>query len=100
MKKLLLFSAAALLAGCSGMRTNNGAFAAHAESIRLFGCAIPRDDMKRAQELVPAGAENITVSSTPADWTSVTGVIGNILWPHSTMVTGTLPKSAEPNPKS
>jgi hypothetical protein len=75
-------------AGCSGMREANGTFTVHAESFRFFGLVIPGDDQAKATSLVPAGAQVISVHSTPADWTSVLGVLGNLFGFHSTQISG------------
>ena len=74
------------------MRTSDKAFYTHAESIRVLGYAIPGDDQARAHALVPAGATITSVHSTPADWTSVIGIIQNILWINGSEVAGTLPE--------
>lgn len=79
----------AVLAGCAGVRkTPDGTFMAHAESFRVLGYSIPYDDQIRAEQEVPSGGKVVTVDSTPADWTSVTGIIGNLLWPHQTRISG------------
>jgi hypothetical protein len=83
--------AAALLSGCAGIRETNNQFTTHAECFRFIGNAIPADDQAAARALVPAGSKvNITnLNSTPADWTSVQGIIGNIIGFHSTTISGT-----------
>ncbi len=78
--------------GCSGIRKTDSTFMTHAESIRIVGYSIPGNDQERAKELVPAGANIVTVQSTPADWTSVVGIIGNILWINATQISGTIEK--------
>ena len=77
--------------GCSGMRKTNDTFATHAESFRIVGFTIPEDDQAAAARLVPPGAKVESVSSTSADWTSVIGVIGNIIGIHQTTIAGTMP---------
>jgi hypothetical protein len=83
--------AAALLSGCAGIRETNNQFTTHAECFRFIGNAIPADDQAAARALVPAGSKvNITnLNSTPADWTSVLGIIGNVIGFHSTTISGT-----------
>jgi hypothetical protein len=83
--------AAALLSGCAGIRETNNQFTTHAECFRFIGNAIPGDDQAAARALVPAGSKvNITnLNSTPADWTSVIGIIGNVIGFHSTTISGT-----------
>ena len=86
-----LATAALTLAGCSGMRQANGHYTVHAESFRIFGFAIPGDDQEAAAKL---NAEHfgkgtiITQHSTPADWTSFWGVLGNIMGFHGTVISG------------
>jgi hypothetical protein len=78
-------------AGCSGMRQANGQFTVHAESFRIFGFAIPEDDQEVAAKLTAEkfpGAMQVTSYSTPADWTSFWGVLGNILSFHGTTISG------------
>lgn len=83
----------ASVTGCSGVRTSPaGTFTTHAESFRVLGYAIPGDDKARAHELIPAGSTIHTIESTPADWTSVVGVIGNLFWINGTRISGTVTK--------
>ena len=70
------------------MRKTSQNFTTHAESVRIFGYPIPEDDKVAAHALVPAGAQITDVASTPADWTSLVGVFGNILWIHGTQISG------------
>lgn len=90
-KSSILVAAAglALLSGCSGMRQSNGTFVAHAEAIRIFGFPIPADDQQAALNEVPKGATITSVHASPADWTSLFGILGNIIGIHSTQVAGT-----------
>lgn len=81
-----------LVTGCSGFRKTDSSFYTHAESIRIVGYSIPGDDQKRATDLVPADGKIETIHSTPADWTSVLGIIGNILWISVTEVSGPIEK--------
>ena len=80
-KSLLVLCTAALIgaAGCSGVRTSDGAFVTHAESFRIIGFAIPEDDQAAAMKLVPEGTTITNVSSTAADWTSFWGFFGNLM---------------------
>jgi len=90
LQKLLVLSLLAIIcAGCSGTRIADHSFYAHAESIRVLGMSIPEDDQKKVMTLVPSNVSINTMNSTPADWTSVLGVLGNILWIHSSEVVGT-----------
>lgn len=85
-----LVAAACAVTGCSGTRTTGSSFTTHAESFRVLGYAIPEDDQKAAMALVPKGGNVESVSSTPADWQSLWGVLGNLFWFHVTEVGGTL----------
>lgn len=78
-----------LATSCSGVRESSNTFAAHGECLRVFGFPIPRDDQQAALDKVPTGATITTVDSTPADWTSFDGILGNIIGFHSTSVSGT-----------
>lgn len=93
MKKKFLsgLGVAALLltVGCSGVRESSGTFAAHGEAFRIFGFAIPGDDQQAAFDRVPAGATITNVSASPADWTSVLGILNNILSFTGTRIGGT-----------
>lgn len=71
---------------CAGMRETDETFVAHAESVRILGFSIPGDDMARADELVPDDWVVVSVRSTPADWTSLVGFLGNLLGIHQTVI--------------
>jgi hypothetical protein len=90
MKKIaaLVFTVA-LLSGCAGIRQTGNQFTTHAECFRIIGIPIPADDQAAARKLVPEGATITDVSSTPADWDSFVGFIGNLFWFHQTKVSGT-----------
>ncbi len=90
MKKMLAFCVGVvLLSGCSGMRETNNQFSTHAECFRILGYPIPEDDQAAARALVPKGATITDVQSSPADWKSFVGFIGNLFWFHQTTVSGT-----------
>lgn len=89
MKIILVIALSFVLIACSGIRKSPQGFTTHAESIRVLGFAFPEDDKLVAHNLVPAGAEIVTATSSPADWTSVLGVIGNVLWIGHTQISGT-----------
>ena len=76
--------------GCSGMRRTGDTFVAHAESFRILGMELPKDDQQAALDQVPPGANITNVSSSAADWTSFVGVLGNIIGIHSTQIGGTV----------
>ena len=76
---------------CKGYREANGHFTVHAEAFRLFGLAIPSCDQDAATKLLAEkfpGATIYTQVSTPADWTSVVGVLSNIFGFSSTTIAG------------
>lgn len=90
MKKIAaLILAVSLLSGCAGMRQTNNQFTTHAECFRIVGIPIPADDQAAARALVPKGATITDVQSTPADWNSFWGFIGNLFWFHQTTISGT-----------
>jgi len=94
MKKTMLSAlclSAMLATSCQGYREANGHFTVHAESFRIFGFAIPSCDQDAATKLQMdkfPGATIHTQHSTAADWTSVTGVLGNIFGFHCTTISG------------
>jgi len=96
MKRTLLASFVCLTllvcSGCSGTRSAHGYYTVHAESFRIFGFAIPRDDQEAAAKLhaekYPAGTVTSN-HSTAADWTSVMGVLQNLFGFHCTQISGT-----------
>ncbi len=85
MKKLLaVLMVAGMVAcfatGCSGVRQSQGTYVAHATSFHLFGLKIPGDSLEMAEAQVPASAKSKqTIMAAPSDWTSVTGVLNNII---------------------
>jgi hypothetical protein len=89
MKKLSLLSLL-LTFSCAGVQTTSTSFAAHAESFVIFGYEIPGEDITAAEALVPQGATIVTMTSTPDDWTSIMGVINNIMGIQRTSISGTL----------
>jgi hypothetical protein len=77
--------------GCTGTRSAGGYYTVHAESFRLFGFAIPGDDQAAAAKLHAEKFPNGAVTSnhsTPADWTSFWGVLGNLFGFHRTEISG------------
>ena len=89
MKKpfLLTIALLPLATSCVGVRQTGDHRTAHAEAFHLLGLTIPSDDNAKAWEKVPAGAEIVTVRSSPSDWTSVLGVINNLLGFSTTEIT-------------
>jgi len=94
MLKNIVFIVALLdLAACSGLRTTENTYSAHAESFNIFFMQIPSDDtQKRAMELVPKGGEIKTVNSSPKDITSFIGFMNRLLGFDFTYINGTTKK--------
>jgi hypothetical protein len=92
-KKIVLVTALINLTACSGLRTTDEAFSAHAENFNILFLQIPGGDtQKRAMDLVPAKGQIITVNSSPKDVTSVIGFISRLIGADFTFVTGTIKK--------
>lgn len=92
-KKIVLIAALVNLTACSGLRTTDGAFSAHAENFNILFIQIPGGDtQKRAMELVPKDSQIITVNSTPNDVTSLTGFLIRLIGADYTFVNGTIKK--------
>jgi hypothetical protein len=51
---------------------------------------IPGEELLAAEDLVPEGATITTMYSSPDDWTSVIGILNNIIGFHGTYISGTL----------
>lgn len=92
-KRIVLFTALINLTACSGLRTTDGAFSAHAENFNILFLQIPGGDtQKRALELVPENSQIITVDSSPKDVTSVIGFITRLFGTDFTYINGTIKK--------
>jgi hypothetical protein len=92
-KKIVLVTAMVNLTACSGLRTTDGAFSAHAENFNILFIQIPGGDtQKRAMELVPKNSEIITVNSSPNDVTSLIGFISRLIGADFTFINGTIKK--------
>ena len=94
LKKIVLITTMAnLLTACSGLRTTDGAFSAHAENFNILFIQIPGGDtQKRAMELVPKNSQIITVNSSPNDVTSLIGFITRLIGADFTFIDGTIKK--------
>ena len=92
-KKILFVAALINLAACSGLRTTNDTFSAHAENFNILFLQIPGGDtQKRAMELVPKESQIITVNSSPTDVTSLIGFISRLIGADFTFINGTMKK--------
>ena len=94
MLKNIVFIVALLnITACSGLRTTENTYSAHAESFNIFFMQIPSEDtQKRAMELVPKGGEIKTVNSSPKDITSLIGFMNRLLGFDFTYINGTTKK--------
>ncbi|MEO0480238.1 MAG: tRNA modification GTPase [Planctomycetota bacterium] len=88
--RLFVLGMVLLATSCSGVRSTDQTFSSHGETIRLIGWAIAGDDQQAALDHVPAGATITNVSSTPADWSSIIGVLNSIIGFNSTSIGGTI----------
>jgi uncharacterized protein YceK len=94
MKSILITTLAiGILSGCSGVRTTDSTFSAHAENFNFLYIQIPGGDtQERAIELMPEGAQIDTLYSTPHDNTSFFGVLSRIIGIEHTTVNGQIKK--------
>lgn len=77
------------LAGCSGLRTTDQTFMAHAENFNFLFLQIPGgDSQERAMALMPERAQIDTLISTPDDMTSFLGVLNRIIGIDYTTING------------
>jgi hypothetical protein len=93
MKKFTPVLCLALLAtaGCTGMRQAEGQFTVHSTTLRLFGFPVFGDDQANAADMVKKNfpnAQQVTTMSSPADWTSFYGVLGNLFAFNCTVISG------------
>lgn len=80
---------------CSGVRTTDQTYSAHAESFNILFLQIPGGDtQQRAMALVPEGGEIQTISSAPKDTSSLIGVINRIIGIDITFINGSTKKEA------
>ena len=92
-KRIALIAALISLTACSGLRTTDNAFSAHAENFNILFFQIPGGDtQKRAMELVPKDSQIITVNSSPNDVTSLIGFINRLIGADITFINGTTKK--------
>ena len=86
---ILCIVAACVLTGCSGLRTTDSTFMAHAENVNFLFLQIPGgDSQERAMALMPQGAHIDTLISTPDDMTSFLGVLNRIIGLDYTTING------------
>lgn len=88
-KTILSLTCAALLSGCSGLRTTDQTFMAHAENFNFLFLQIPGgDSQERAMALVPENAQIDTLISSPDDTTSFLGILNRIIGMDYTTING------------
>ena len=102
MKQILISALSlVLLAGCSGVRTTDSTFSAHAENFNLLYMQFPGGDThERAMALLPEGAEIKTLYSTPHDNTSFFGVMLRLFGMEHTTIHGTIETKSESKTES
>ena len=80
-----------VLCACSGLRTTDSTYTAHAESFNLLFLQFPPSDtQKRAMALVPRDAKVVSIESTEKDTSSLLGVLNRIVGVDSTVISGTV----------
>ena len=93
MKWLVASLAVCALAACSGVRTTGDSYSAHAENFNILFLQIPGGDtQERAMELVPAGSDVVTMTSTPKDTSSLIGFLNRLIGIDITFVNGSTKK--------
>jgi len=93
LKKIIFLTVLFSVAACSGLRTTDDAYSAHAENFNILFLQIPGGDtQKRALALKPEGGEIKSMASAPTDLTSLIGVINRIIGIDITVVNGTTKK--------
>lgn len=97
MKSLITAALAlSILSGCSGMRTTDSTFSAHAENFNFLYMQFPGGDThERAMAMLPEGTEIKTLYSTPHDNTSFFGVMLRLFGMEHTTIHGTIEKEAK-----
>lgn len=95
MKYYLVIFSFILLTACSGLRTTDQTFMAHAENFNLLFLQIPGgDSQKRAMGLVPNDATIDTLISSPHDTTSFLGILNRIIGIDYTTISGRIETQA------
>lgn len=77
------------VAACSGIRTTDRSYSAHAENFNILFLQIPGGDtQQRAMELVPEGSDIVTITSSPKDTSSLIGFINRLIGIDVTFING------------
>jgi hypothetical protein len=96
MKKIALVAALLSLTACSGIRTTDNAYSAHAENFNILFLQIPGGDtQKRAMDLVPEGGQVNTIASSPTDVTSFIGFLNRLIGVDFTFINGEISEGGQ-----
>ena len=97
MKTIALVSMLFVLTACSGVRTTDETYSAHAENFNILFLQIPGGDtQERAMELVPEGSQVKTIASSPTDVTSFIGFLNRLIGLDFTFINGEIDKGDAP----
>ncbi|MGE3481722.1 MAG: tRNA modification GTPase [Gammaproteobacteria bacterium] len=92
-KAALIGMALLAVSACSGIRTTDHSYSAHAENFNILFFQIPGGDtQQRAMELVPEGSDVVTMTSTPKDTSSLIGFINRLIGIDITFINGSTAK--------
>jgi hypothetical protein len=81
------------IAACSGVRTTDQTYSAHAENFNILFLQIPGGDtQQRAMALVPEGGDIKTINSSPKDTSSLIGFINRLIGVDITFINGSTQK--------
>lgn len=85
----LIIAAIIITTACSGLRTTDQTYMAHAENFNFLFLQIPGgDSQERAMALVPENATIDSFISTPDDTTSFLGILNRIIGIDYTTING------------
>jgi len=95
--KIVLVAVLFTLSACSGIRTTDDTYSAHAENFNILFLQIPGGDtQKRAMALVPEGGKINTIASAPTDLSSLIGFINRLIGFDFTFINGEISKDDVP----
>lgn len=90
---ILVVMAMVAVTACSGVRTTDRTYSAHAENFNILFVQIPGGDtQQRAMALVPDGGDIKTINSSPKDTSSLIGVINRLIGIDITFINGSTNK--------
>jgi hypothetical protein len=94
-KWILVGMALLTVSACSGVRTTDQTYSAHAENFNILFLQIPGGDtQERAMTLVPEGGDIKTIDSSPKDTSSLIGFINRLIGIDITFINGSTGKEA------